>query len=110
MGTKLAWDSKRVKARQEGKYVRERSADPYHTSRWAKLSRRFRMAHPLCAQCEREGRVEPATCVDHIVPYPICADYFYDESNLQALCDRCNHDKGQKDKKLIEQWRRIHTE
>lgn len=25
-------------------------------------------AHPLCEQCEREGRITPAQQVDHIIP------------------------------------------
>ena len=107
MGYKLAWDSKKTKGQMEGKYDRKRSADLYHTTRWTKLSRRYRMAHPLCAECQRNGRIEPATCVDHIVPWPVCGEQgFFDESNLQPLCNKCNHDKGQRDKKLIEQWKR----
>ena len=107
---KLAWDSKKVAAKQDGKYVRERSADLYHTSRWSRLSRRYRAMHPLCAECRRNGRIEPATCVDHIIPYPVCGEEkFFDESNLQPLCDKCNHDKGQKDKKIIQEWRKEHN-
>ena len=45
-------------------------------------------------------------CVDHIIPWPICADRFFDRTNLQALCDDCNHEKGQKDKKKIQEWKR----
>lgn len=108
MATKLAWDSKRTKARSDGAYIRERSADPYHTARWTRLSRVYRAAHPLCAECQRQGRITPATCVDHITPWPICQDNFFDEANLQALCDKCNHDKGQRDKAVIENWRRQH--
>ena len=85
-------------------YVRERSADPYHTARWTRLSRAFRADHPLCAECYRQGIIKPATCVDPIVPWPICADSFYDRSNLQALCDECNHLKGQQDKKKIQEF------
>ena len=87
---------------------RVRSADPYHTSRWTKLSRAFRAEHPLCEMCKRNGIVKPATCVDHIEPWPICGDRFYDRSNLQALCDECNHLKGQQDKKRIQEYKRTH--
>jgi len=89
-----------------GGYVRERSADPYHTSRWTKLSRAFRATHPLCESCKAKGIIRPATCVDHIEPWPICADRFYDRTNLQALCEDCNREKGQHDKKKIQEWRR----
>ena len=59
----------------------------------------------MCECCKAKGIIRPATCVDHIEPWPICADRFYDLSNLQALCDDCNHEKGQRDKKKIERWR-----
>lgn len=101
----LPWDT-RAKTEKGGGYVRERSADPYHTARWTKLSRAFRAEHPLCAECNRRGIIRPATCVDHIIPWPICADRFFDRTNLQALCDECNHEKGQKDKKKIQEWKR----
>lgn len=102
---KLAWDIGRVDS-HDGGYHRERSADPYHTARWTRLSKAFRAdpANALCAECKRQGRITAAAVVDHIVPYPVCAD-FYDRSNLQALCEKCNHEKGQRDKKIIEQWR-----
>ena len=87
---------------------RVRSADPYHTSRWTRLSRAFRAEHPLCAECQRHGIIKPATCVDHIEPWPICGDRFYDRSNLQALCDECNLLKGQQDKKRIQEYKRTH--
>ena len=98
----LPWDTVAQVKRNEGRYVRQRSADPYHTARWTRLSRAFRAEHPLCAECERRGILRPATCVDHIIPWPICADRFYDRTNLQSLCDECNNIKGQKDKKLIQ--------
>lgn len=89
-------------------YVREKSAEPYHTYRWAKLSRAFRAEHPLCEECRKKGIIKASTCVDHIEPWPICGDRFYDRSNLQALCDECNHLKGQRDKKKIQEWKQAH--
>lgn len=105
--TKLAWDAPGKIDSHDGKYHRERSDDLYHTMRWTRLSKAWRIAHPLCAECQRHGIVKSATCVDHIVPWPICADYFFDRSNLQSLCDECNHLKGQADKKLIQEWKKI---
>lgn len=105
----LAWDSKNRKERAAGAYQRERSADPYHSHRWTRLSRAYRAMHPLCAECHRQGKIVAATCVDHIIPYPVCADFF-DEKNLQSLCSRCNNEKGQRDKKIIAEWRKNHPE
>lgn len=96
----------RMQPRQEDRQ-RQRSDDLYHTSRWTKLSAalRSRPDFACCAECARHGIVTPATVVDHIVPWPVCEDFF-DTSNLQPLCDKCNHDKGQRDKQLIQAWRK----
>ena len=99
---RLAWDGER--RQNDGSYKRERSADPYHTSRWTRLSRAWRMMHPLCEECKRNGIIKAGEVTDHIIPWPVCQD-FYDENNLQTLCKDCNHAKGQKDKKLIQSYK-----
>lgn len=104
----LAWDSKKRKDADSGGYQRERSSDLYHTYRWTRLSRAFRQSHPLCAECARNGRLKAAEVVDHIVPFPVCRDFF-DESNLQSLCADCNIAKGNRDKVVISEWRRTHV-
>ena len=104
----MAWDSKERKKLEVGGYHRERSNDLYHTFRWTRLSRAFRQSHPLCAECARNGRLKAAEVVDHIVPYPVCRDFFY-EGNLQSLCSDCNIAKGNRDKVVIAEWRRTHV-
>ncbi len=106
---KLRWDSPDRVDSHDGRYHRDRSADPYHTSRWTRISKTWRMSHPLCAECRRKGIIKPADVVDHIIPWPVCQD-FYDTSNLQSLCEDCNHEKGQRDKSIIAAWRRKHNE
>lgn len=86
-------------------YTRVRSSDEYHTSRWTRLSRVFRTEHPLCEICKSKGLIQPAEVVDHIVPYPVCGDFF-DSLNWQSLCSKCNAEKGNKDKKLIQEFKR----
>lgn len=101
---RLAWDAEK---KQEGKGSGrkfERSADPYHTSRWTRLSRAWRAAHPLCEECRKRGVIKSAQVVDHIIPWPVCEDFF-DRTNLQSLCSDCNNAKGNRDKKLIQEWR-----
>lgn len=107
MKMNLPWDSKERIARNEGEYVRPLSDPLYHTVRWTKLSRRWRASHPLCARCASKGIIKAADCVDHIVPWPICRDFF-DQSNLQSLCNDCNREKGFEDRPRIQQWRREH--
>lgn len=82
---------------------RRRSDNLYHTYRWTKASRVFRELHPLCESCKQKGVVQLAEVVDHIIPYPVCRDFF-DEKNWQSLCKKCNIEKGNKDKKIIQNF------
>lgn len=102
---RLAWDAAKKAAKRDGGYHRDRSDDSYHTYRWTRLSRAFREQHPLCEECRKRGVIKPAEVVDHIVPWPVCEDFF-DRANLQSLCGDCNNAKGQRDKKLIQEWKR----
>lgn len=48
--------------------------------------------HPLCRQCEREGRFRRATVRDHVIPL---AEGGTDEpDNIQGLCDECHELKS----------------
>lgn len=78
---------------------RPRSAAEYHTARWTRESREFRAAHPLCEECLRRGVARASEVVDHVVPVGVCRD-FWDRSNWQALCRKCNIEKGNRDKRL----------
>lgn len=101
---KLAWDSeKKPEGKGSGRKF-ERSADLYHTARWTRLSRAWRTSHPLCEECRKRGVIKSAQVVDHIVPWPVCGDFF-DRTNLQSLCQDCNMAKGNRDKKRIQEWR-----
>ena len=61
-------------------------------SRWRKASKAYLHAHPLCVECERNGRYTVATVVDHIIPHRGDPELFWNTSNWQPLCKRC-HDK-----------------
>ena len=63
----------------------------YATARWRKLRLRFLSRRPLCVYCEREGKVEQATVVDHVKPHRGDTALFWDEGNLQPLC-KDHHD------------------
>lgn len=59
--------------------------DFYNSTRWRKSSHAFRHAHPLCIECEREGKVIAATITDHIISINEGGD-IWDWNNLQSLC------------------------
>lgn len=60
--------------------------------RWQKARAAFLAAHPLCAECEREGRLTAATVVDHVVPHKGDQELFWRESNWAPMCAAC-HDR-----------------
>ena len=78
---------------------REQSQKRGYDSTWRALSKQVRMEEPLCRHHLREGRVEAATCVDHIVPLSLSPELRLDRGNLQALCSRCHSFKTQADLK-----------
>jgi 5-methylcytosine-specific restriction enzyme A len=67
--------------------------------RWQKYRKHYIAHHPLCAICEAEGRIEPATVVDHIKPHNLDAALFWDPDNHRALSKRCHDLYGATDKR-----------
>ena len=64
-----------------------------YDSRWNKARIRFLKAHPLCVECQKQGRLVKAAVVDHITPHRGDAKLFWDESNWQSLCKNCHDHK-----------------
>ena len=58
---------------------------------WQKARREYLNAHPLCVECQKEGRYVKATVVDHIIPHRGDQKLFWDRTNWQALCKK-HHD------------------
>lgn len=63
---------------------------PYATQRWKRLRRTKLQQQPLCEQCERDGRLKPATVVDHIIPVRLGGDPFPPLDRLASLCASCH--------------------
>ena len=59
----------------------------YKTSRWRRRRALFLKINPLCKECEKENKAEPAVVVDHIRPIQDGCDP-WDETNWQGLCYR----------------------
>ena len=64
-----------------------------YSSRWQKARKKFLRNHPLCVECQKQGRLTEATVVDHITLHRGDQKLFWDESNWQPLCKPC-HDKN----------------
>lgn len=74
------YDSRRGSAHQRG-----------YGATWRRLRRSYLQRNPLCVECLRQGRVTPATDVDHIIPRSRGGTD--DESNLQSMCHACHSRK-----------------
>ena len=70
---------------------RASSAERGYDNKWRKARRAYLHKHPLCVQCQKDGKITPATVVDHIIPHKGDMKLFWDKSNWQSLCKR-HHD------------------
>nr|DAP38490.1 MAG TPA: HNH endonuclease [Caudoviricetes sp.] len=77
---------------------KQTSAQRGYGSAWRRARARFLQDHPLCVMCLAEGKLTPATVVDHIKPHRGDQTLFWDVSNWQPLCKE-HHDST---KKIIE--------
>jgi 5-methylcytosine-specific restriction protein A len=57
---------------------------------WQRTRARKIAAQPLCADCEAEGRVTPATEVHHVVKIADAPQKKHDSENLLPLCKACH--------------------
>lgn len=82
------------KRQEQKRYDNQRgtSAQRGYTARWQRARKRYLAEHPLCVECEKQGRLTPATVVDHVIPHKGDRRLFWDQGNWQSLCKRC-HDK-----------------
>ena len=77
---------------QEYNHRRPERHKIYNTARWQKLRNYKKKRNPLCEECLRQGRLTPATLVDHIIPIEEGGPAF-DLENLQSLCSACHNKK-----------------
>jgi 5-methylcytosine-specific restriction protein A len=74
---------------------RPSAASRGYDARWRKARLAYLRAHPLCecAECEADGRLLPATVVDHRTPHRGNEALFWDESNWMAMSSACHNRK-----------------
>jgi 5-methylcytosine-specific restriction protein A len=91
------WQKPREQAEVERKKAidarRSNSAERGYGHRWRVTRKGYLQKHPLCVACEKKGRVEPATDLDHIIPHRGDMELFWDRSNWQGLCETCHSTK-----------------
>ena len=86
-------------------FARENAASRGYGSQWRTARARFLRSHPLCAECMKQGKLTPATVVDHIIPHKLkealrsgdsqaiakAQKLFWSRKNWQGLCKQ-HHD------------------
>ena len=86
-----------ARRRQLGGSVRKNAASRGYGHKWRKERLAYLYRNPLCKQCEADGRVVPATVVDHITPHRGNMTLFWDMDNWQPLCKECHDRKTAKE-------------
>ena len=68
-----------------------------NSRRWRRLRAAYLSTHPVCEDCEENGRTTIATEVHHIRPIETCAgraldmqELAFNPCNLRALCKACH--------------------
>lgn len=69
----------------------------YSTARWQRARAAQLAREPCCRSCTAEGRLTPATVVDHITPVRL-GGAFYDAANHQSLCNTCHQRKSRSER------------
>jgi len=75
--------------KKHSNYVAKQRTMPLGSSRWKALRERVLSTNPLCEYCLKEGRITPATVVDHFDNNGNNNDL----SNLFACCATCHSKK-----------------
>lgn len=81
-----------TKQRTPDRYARPSAYMRGYNKRWQEAAAQYLAEGPLCVECERQGIVKQAECVDHLRPHRGDVILFWDITNWQSLCKRC-HDK-----------------
>lgn len=88
------WEPARITGKQAG---RTETTNFYRSAAWRNVRAIYISQHPLCEQCEREGRTTAAKEIDHIKPIRQGGEALSFD-NLQSLCSSCHAKKSAKEK------------
>lgn len=90
-------DTDQAKAAAKTSALAREGSELYRSRAWQQASKRFRMQHPLCAQCEADGIVTASAETDHIEPHRGDKHLFWKQANWQPLCKSCHSRKTAKE-------------
>lgn len=74
--------------KQYNKYQRDHESNKRYGRSWKRIRDRYIKTHPLCEECQRQGRLTPAEEVHHIIP--LANGGSNNKENLMSLCKSCH--------------------
>lgn len=80
----------RCRARGGGRDQRRSAHARGYDRRWQAFRIVYLREHPLCADCEKRGRVTLAEHIHHIKKLVDAPHLKYEEGNLMPLCEPCH--------------------
>jgi 5-methylcytosine-specific restriction protein A len=69
----------------------------YDSTAWRKCRKAYLGAHPLCVDCERKGKLTPATEVHHVTPRKQDDELAFAWANFEGLCKSCHSRKTRRE-------------
>lgn len=81
-------EHKRVITKRYNQYQRDPASNKRYGRSWKRIRDRYIKAHPLCEECNKNGRIKAAEEVHHILP--LSKGGGNEISNLMALCKSCH--------------------
>jgi 5-methylcytosine-specific restriction protein A len=81
-------DHHKTMNRNYNKYQRDPESNKRYGRSWKRIRDRYIKTHPLCEECEKQGRLTPVEEVHHIIP--LSRGGGNETSNLMSLCGSCH--------------------
>jgi len=81
-------EHQKVMDKQYNQYERDPASNKRYGRAWKRIRDRYIKAHPLCEECQKQGKLTPAEEVHHILPLSKGGSSSAD--NLMALCHSCH--------------------
>lgn len=79
---------KKLTDSEYNRFQRDLDTAKRYGQEWRHIRKQYIQDHPLCEECEKQGRLIPAQEVHHI--RPLKKGGTHDTSNLMSLCTACH--------------------
>lgn len=87
-GWQYCAEHQKIANKNYNEYQRDPETNKRYGRSWKRIRDRYIKAHPLCEECQKQGRLTVAEEVHHILP--LSKGGGNETSNLMALCKSCH--------------------